>query len=107
MNFILTKNTINYKKNISKQHQQQPPSTTRVIEQCIVFLMTSSTSLVVLLGEPEIPEEFRINSLERWVLVSSWFFDSVAMCFHALVVSGVVLGLGHLVKGGFIVLWCT
>merc|ERR1712221_15825 len=107
MNFILTKNTINYNKHISQQHQQQPTSTTGVIEQCIVFLMTSSTSLVVLLGEPEVSEEFGIDSLEGWVLVSTWFFDSVAMCFHALVVSGVVLGLGHLVKGGFIVLWCT
>merc|ERR1719167_1268381 len=99
---------MNYNKHISQQYQQQPTSTTKVIKQCIVFpMMTSSTSLVVLLCEPEVSEELGIDSLERWVLVSSWFFDSVTMCFHALVVSGVVLRLGHLVKGGFIVLWCT
>merc|ERR1712116_45483 len=54
-------------------------------------------SLVVLLGEPEVPEELGVNSFQGWVFVTSRFLDSISVSFHTLVVSRVVLGLGHLV----------
>merc|ERR1719516_623395 len=53
------------------------------------------SSLVVLLGKPEVPQKLRVDSLKRGIFVSSRFLDSISMSFHSLVVSGVVLRLGH------------
>ena len=47
-------------------------------------------------GSSSVSEELWINTLERLISLSGWTFDTQSMSFLGLVVSGMVLRLGHL-----------
>lgn len=51
--------------------------------------------LVVLLCKSHVPQKLGINPLQRFISLGSGFLDTISVPFARLVVSGVILGLGH------------